>query len=200
MGLYTGYVAAWILLNGAAAISLALLTLAAAAYVILRPGERMRRMLRRLLVGGLVARAALALYLSFGQFVTWSSTEFGRLFLPPHQPWGYFLNYAWSRYWLAFALAVLLAGLWYGFLLLVGKRSERYLDVGETELTTIAVFAAAWPGALVLAPLAGALLVLFSLVRLAFGRRLTTLGVPFLIAGFVTLAYANEIKALFGAS
>lgn len=198
MHLYQGYIPAWLFQNGPVAISFLLVFLVAGAYVIYRPGVTMRKVMVRLLIGGLAARLALTLYFTLGQLVVWSSSELGKLFLPPHQAWSYFFSYVGLRYWLPFAIAILLAGLWYGFLRLIGKRSERYLDVGELELTTILVFAAGWPNALALAPIVGVALVLFSLVRMiVFKRQLTTLGIPFIIGALITLTYGDAIRNLF---
>lgn len=200
MRLFVGYLPAWLVLNGAVAVSFWLVVLATAAYILFRPSLRLRKTLFWLLAAGIAARALLALYFTVGQLVVWSDSELGKLFLPPNQSWSYFISYVGERYWLAAILALVLAGLWYGFLRLVGNRSERYLDVGELELTTLLVFASGWPDALILAPLAGMALVLFSLVRmLVFRRQLTTLGIPFMIAALVTLAYADAIRSLFGA-
>lgn len=199
MQFFTGYIPAWLILNGDIAISLALAVLAIAGYILLRPGSQLQKALMVLGIAGVAARLALGLYFTLGQLVVWSSNELGRLFLPPNQSWWYFITYVGERYLLDAILALLLAALWYGFLKLVGSRSERYLDEGEIELTTIMVFAAGWPNALIMAPLAGALLIGYSLIRMALKRQYTTLGVPFMIATLITLAFANEIRALWGA-
>ena len=79
------------------------------------------------------------------------------------------------------------------------QKSERYLDVGEHELTTLLIFAAGWPDALVMAPVAAVALVLLSLFRMTVLKRpLTTLGGPFMIATLFVLAYGGDIRALLG--
>lgn len=185
-------------LNGASAISIALVALAAAAYVICRPGRRLRSLSLMLLLVGIAARAGLAGLLSTAQYAAWKATELGSLLLPPHQGWDYFVGYSVNRYWLPFLLALACAGLWYGFVRALRSHSERYLDSGEGELTTLLVFAIGWPGALVLVPLALVSVVVIAVVRLTlFKRELTTLGVPFIVAAILTIAWGDAIRVLF---
>lgn len=185
-------------LYGALAISATLVALAVASYLAFRPGPRLRRASLALLLGGAAAQALLAALLSTAQYAAWSATEIGRLLLPAQQGWGYFLGYVGNRYWMAFVLAAVCAGAWYGFLRAVGSHSERYFDAGEIEMTTLLVFAVGWPGGLVLVPLALVSVVVVSLARtFVLKRELTTLGVPFLVAAIITLAWGGAIRVLF---
>lgn len=179
-------------------VSAALVTLSIAAYLVLRPGDRLRKAALWLLLGGVIARLVLALTMSVAQYQAWATSELGKLLLPGHQGWGYFLGYVGDRYWLGLGLALLCAGLWYGFLRAIRSHSERYFDVGEIELTTVLVFAIGWPGALVLVPLALVSVVAVSLARmLILKKELTTLGVPFLVASVITLVVGEAIRKLF---
>lgn len=199
MNLYAGYSSAWIFLNGQAAASLAIAVVAIGAYVLLRPSERLRKALVAVGIGAIAVRVLVALYLSVAQYQAWAATDFGRLLLPPNRSWGYFLSYSFDHYWLAAFLAATVAALWFGFVRLVRQRSDRYLDIGEHELTTLLLFAAGWPDALVMAPLAALVLVPLSIFRMTvLKRKLTTLGGPFMIATLIVLAYGGEIRRLFG--
>ncbi len=40
------------------------------------------------------------------QYAAWNGSEFGKLFLPPHQPISYFASYVWTNFWLSFVLTV----------------------------------------------------------------------------------------------
>ncbi len=197
--LYASYAAAWIFLNGRAAVSLGVAVAVIAAYLLLRPSERLRRVLIVIGIAAIAASVLVAGFLTLAQYQAWAASSFGKLLLPPHRSFGYFVSYVLDRYWLAPFLGTVLAGLWYAFAGALRRKSERYLDEGEQELTALLVFAAGWPDALVMAPLAAVALVVLSLFRmLVLKKSLTTLGAPFMIATLIAIAYAADIRTLLG--
>lgn len=180
-------------------LSWAAIIFALALYIIMRPGVKMGRLMRWLLLGTFSASLVLTILLTIAQYSAFMSSEFGRMLLPPTQSWSYFIEYVLIRYWLPFGLTILLAAAWYGFMRLIKARSERYLAVGELELTTVVLVAVGWPHILILLPLAALCLLLVSMIKLVIFRiQLTTLGLPFLLAALATLLFASEIQKLFG--
>ena len=185
--------------HGADVISAALVVGSLLAYVVIGPGRRFSMIMRYALAVALLLGTGIASFLTHAQHFAWTATEIGKLFLPPVQPWSYFVGYVGLRFWLPFGLATLSAGLWYGFARLIRSRSERYLAEGELELTTLMIFAVGWPGVVVLMPVTGIFLVLVSLTRkILFKQELTTLGLPFILGALMTVIYAEQIRTLFG--
>jgi len=189
----------WLSTSGPGILALALLAAMAAAYFMIGPGKGMRFAALVLLAVGIGARVLLAAYQSVAQYVLWRSESFTALFLPPNQPWSYYLSYVGTRFWLPVALALLCAILWYAFLRVLGSRTDRYFDIGEVELATLAVFVAGWPLAIVLLPVAGVFLLGLAVIRqVVLGERYTTLGLPFLAATLVVLLAGRTLLGLAG--
>jgi len=119
--------------------------------------------------GGLIFLAAAAAvfgyagYLSWQQYQTWQSSELGKLFLPPHQSFGYFIFYVRTRFFISYllSLAVGLAGLLTAQFL--NKRyQERFFETAEPYLLGTALFLSGHPGWILYAVIAGFLSVLVS--------------------------------------
>lgn len=200
MSFFIGTVPNWIVLEGESILTWGFLAAAVFLYLFLRPGRRFQTWMRRLLIASLILQPLHAAYLSGVQYFVWSQSEFGQLFLPPNQSWAYYARYVTDHFWLHPVLGIVLAGLWYGFMRALKSRSERYLDVGELELTTLLILIAGWPDALVLAPAAGIAVIMVSIVRLTvFREKLTTLGIPFMIAAAFALLYGGQVRSLLGA-
>lgn len=197
--IYASGVGNWVATSGPWLVSWILAVGAIASYALLRPGKGMRFAAICLLAFGILARAAIAAYQTAAQYWLWGSEAFTQLFLPPNQPIGYFLSYAGSRFWLPLGLAILCALVWYGFLRLLGRRTARFFDIGEMELAALAVFVVGWPLCIVLLPVAGVLLIVFSIVRLTvFKEQFTTLGIPFLAAMTLVLLWGSVLLRLTG--
>ena len=86
-------------------------------------------------------------YLSWQQYQVWQSTELGKLFLPPHQSFDYFIFYARTRFFNSYLLS-LTVGL--GGLLVaqfLNKRyQERFFETIEPYLLGTALFLSGHPG------------------------------------------------------
>lgn len=183
----------WIGLHAVTVISWLALMTSVVTYAFFR--SRLKSVMALVGMVVIVLYTAIAVFLSYMQYLAWTSSEIGLLFLPPHQSWSYYLGYVGLRYWLAPVFTLFIAGLWYGFVRLLGSRSERYFNRGEMELTAVIMLAVGWPASLVLLPIAGVVLVLYSLIRLLiFKQSLTTLAVPFLLAGGIALFAADTLR------
>lgn len=189
----------WLLTDGTTFLAWSVVVGMVAAYVWLRPGKGMRFAAIVLAAYFLLVRLLIAVYQTTGQYWIWQQETFTQLFLPPNQPIMYFISYVATRYWMGLGLAVLSAVVWYVFLRLLRARTERFFDEGEIALATLAVLVVGWPGIVVLLPLAGIVLVVLSVVRLVFFKQsLTTLGIPFLVATVLTVAFQGKILNVFG--
>jgi preprotein translocase subunit SecG len=170
-----------------------------AAYAWHGPSKTLQRITWWLLGITIIGRIKIAALISYGQYITWKGSAIGQLFLPPTQPWSYYLGYVGLRLWLPVGLSILAAALWFGLATVLNRKSERYFDTGEIPLTTLAVLIAGWPNAVVMVPLAAVYLIAISLARLTILKeRLTTLGLPFILALCTALLAADRIRTLFG--
>lgn len=88
----------------------------------------------------------LAFYYSWQQYQIWVSDDLGKLFLPPHQNWDYFVFYARTRFFNPYLLSLFLA---LGFLgaakKLNQKYEERFFEPAEPHLLATAVFLVGHP-------------------------------------------------------
>ncbi|MBI4086146.1 MAG: hypothetical protein HY433_02820 [Candidatus Liptonbacteria bacterium] len=113
-------------------------------------------------------------------------------------PRGYFFYYAWGHFFLNVFLSILSAIAFYYFLVFLRKYRARFFGEGEIVLGTLMAFLAGWPNVVLFVPLALILTVVISVVRSIFwNKNYTTLGLPFLVSGFATLAFGKLLIELF---
>jgi hypothetical protein len=161
---------------------------------------------KKLIIYTLLFYAAFGILLTYGQYWIWDQTEFTRIFLSSPlerealEPifksffWmfdhklGYFMNYVLGRFWLELFISVGLAYFFYALLRLVRRHREEFFLEGETELGLLAALTAMWPNFVIFLPAVFLLVILFSIFRQVWYKEsFTTLGYPFLVAGFITL-------------
>ncbi len=112
--------------------------------------------------------------------------------------WGYFVWYAFGRFWLNALLSIAMAYLLYGFLKLLQHHKARFFDTGEVELGLLMALIVGWPGFIVFVPLVFVLVVVISLIRgLVYKEAYTTLGLPFIIASATIIFLGDAIIKLF---
>ncbi|MBI1975237.1 MAG: hypothetical protein HYS57_02675 [Parcubacteria group bacterium] len=87
-----------------------------------------------------------AVLMILGQYLVWKAGPPGIYFLPPHQPLGYFLGYAWQHFGKMPFATLVVAGL--SLLLLWGANrfsGERFFYREEPFLAALGVMTAGWP-------------------------------------------------------
>jgi hypothetical protein len=143
---------------------------------------------KRLLIFLAVYRLSFAALESIVNYYAWTKNPFTSLFLPPHRSIGYVLIYSWVHYFLNAVISVLMAYLFFLFLRGLKQYQERFFEKGEVEIGFIVALVVGWPNFVVFLPLVFVSVILIAIYRRIFrGEAYTTLGVPFLLAGFIAL-------------
>src|SRR5512146_688301 len=86
-----------------------------------------------------------ALLMTWMQYATWKGDALSMKLLPPYQSILYFVKYVGIHFWLAPIISVLVSAAFYGILLLLKRRNERFFEEGEPELGALAAFLVGWP-------------------------------------------------------
>ena len=121
------------------------------------------------------------------------------VFLPPFRELEYFLLYSWTHFWFNFVLSVGTAFLFYLFLKLLKKRSERFFEEGETEIGFLCALIAGWPNFVVFLPLIFVFVILESVLKKIFLKEsLTTLGFALILAAITAFIFGDKIVAVLG--
>ncbi len=127
------------------------------------------------------------------QYALWSSDSLSRLLLPPHQPLGGFLFYAFTQFWFDNLLTLLLGGLLTGFFLAIhvifGKRI--FYDE-EFALMFIAFAVVPWPTSAVEAAALVALILFGSLAHPNGRTSARRLWIPVALALFCASIVLNN--------
>ena len=173
-------------------------------------GEDTKNVIRtyRLLCSATCAfRILYAALLTIGQYIVWANSALSNMLLnsplmapkdvqlvPAWLSWlfsgnkGYFIFYAFSRFWLSALISIGIAFLWSLFLKSLERHQERFFDMGEVMLGSLAALVVGWPQFVIFVPLVFVFVVVTSIIRmLVWGHRYTTLGTPFVLAMLVTL-------------
>lgn len=113
--------------------------------------------------------------------------------------YGYFIFYAFGRFWMNFFITVGFCLLFWYFLVLLKKYRARFFEEGETELGLAVSLVIGWPGVVVFIPLLFLFVVLISIFKTLFFReKYTTLGWPFLCSGITTMLFGHWMLAALG--
>ncbi len=173
---------------------------------------------RVIIIGTIVFRFLYALLESVAQYYVWTTSDLTRSLLnsplsdkvPPEgfivQAFpslfktgaGYFLYYAYGRFFLNAILVVICAFIFYFILKALQKYQDRFFDTGETELGFLCCLIVGWPAFVVFVPLAFVAVVIVSVFRGIFFRELyTTLGYPFLLAALMCLILGENLITMF---
>jgi len=158
-----------------------------------------------LIRGTIAFKIAFVLAQTIAQYSVWSGNEFTRIFLTSPNTGilnfkgGYFIFYIWNRFWLSAVLGILIAWIFYKFLVFLRKYRERFLGEGEAELGLLTALLSGWPGFVVFVPLVFVSVALISVMRNAFMKeKYTTLGPSFLLAAAAILAFGPYFSGTFG--
>ncbi|MCL4404109.1 hypothetical protein M1432_02090 [Patescibacteria group bacterium] len=183
-----------------------------------RQGRAIKHLtLRGLVVALLVFKFAYALLLSVGQYFVWKSEPLAHLLLNESLEklpaavtggvgafdghLGYFLYYAWSRFWLDAVWSVIIAILFWGILKLLQRYRERFFHAGETTIGFLAALIVGWPNIIIFVPLVFLSVVLVSVYRLVFLKETyTTLGWPLILAAVLAFVVGHFFGAAVGLS
>ena len=124
-------------------------------------------------------------------------TFWGKLPFIANSRLGYFVFYSLERFWLSALLSVACGLVFWLILKGLKKHRERFFEDGEVELGTLAAMMAGWPQFVVFVPFVFALVVIISIIRLAFFKEAyTTLGIPMLFAVLLTHIFSNSLVPL----
>lgn len=166
-------------------------------------------------IGGRIANAVLLMYLQYSvwrdgggmgnYFLTAPLSKdlpitgmksYGVLFT---NKFGYFLFYSWGRFWLSVVLSIFAAYMFYAFLKILRRKTERFFEDGELELGFLCALVVGWPLFVIFVPIIFISVVVISIIRLVFFKEAyTTLGVPFLLATATTIVIGGYLISAFG--
>lgn len=155
--------------------------------------------LRVLIVAVILFRISYPLMLSVAQYFIWSSQEFTKLLLPPHQPISYFLVYIIGRFWIDQAIAIAVSLSFYVVLMLLKKYQPRFLSKEEILLGFLMALLVGWPNIVIFVPMVFLSAIAMSVINMTMLRvKYTGLYFPFLFAGLFTFVFGSTILALLG--
>jgi hypothetical protein len=72
--------------------------------------------------------------LTLVQYFVWESNSFSRFFLPPYQPWSYFLSYSFFHFFLADIISLCLALFFYAIFKVFKKYKPQFISESELDL------------------------------------------------------------------
>jgi hypothetical protein len=158
----------------------------------------------KLIRGAIAFKIGYAVAATIAQYSIWSKGELTRIFLTSHSAGifnfkgGYFIFYTLNRFWAGMVLGVLMAWLFYKFLLFLKKYEDRFLGEGEAELGFLTALLVGWPDFVVYLPLFLVFTILISMVRNIFWKeKYTTLGLPMLLAASAILVFEPYFSRVF---
>lgn len=182
-----------------------------------KDGEKFERNLLRILWAVLGFRVLYASAQTLTQYLVWRSDPFTRVFLEQgisesspiaesirffpffFSKMGYFLFYAYARFWLNVFIVLACVGAFWLFLRALKRWKERFFEDGEIALGALAVAIVGWPHFLVFLPVVLLSVVLVSVFKLVFRKEAyTTLGAPFLLAILLTFLFGTQILKITG--
>lgn len=154
---------------------------------------------------------------TFGQYYVWAGgifTKFfldqrvadlgvlkefsGKLFWIFNNRFGYLIFYSWGRFWMSVFVSLVVAAVFFMFLKVLKKYKERFFEEGEVELGFLLALVVGWPNFIVFLFAAFLSVVLVSVIRIIFFKEFyTTLGMPFLIAAFISVFFGAYFINLF---
>lgn len=128
------------------------------------------------------------LFVAGGQYYVWTITDPTGTYtkLP------YFLHYAWTNFWLAIIINVVLSGIVYGLFKLWSSYRGGFLEYGP-ELIMGLMFAVGFPGILALIPMGFILSVVAYLLKYGEGEIVLSIEPFFIWAAFPALIFARAI-------
>ncbi|PIR43959.1 hypothetical protein COV23_02490 [Candidatus Wolfebacteria bacterium CG10_big_fil_rev_8_21_14_0_10_31_9] len=170
---------------------------------------------------GILLRIFYAGLETFSQYFFWSQDKFGELFIqiPISQsfvmkdilwkpflwlfdrPHGYFIFYTGSRFWLNAVISLVAAGFIYIILLVLKKYKERFFEIGDPEIGLLMALTLVWPNVISFGLLVFIFVILVSIFKTIFLKETyTTLGMPFLLAGFLSAVLGQYLLSYLGVS
>jgi hypothetical protein len=113
------------------------------------------------------------------------------------QKYGYYIHYAFGRFWLNFFITIGFCLVFWFFMVLLKKYRERFFEEGEPELGLVVALIVGWPGVVVYVPLVFLFVVIISVFKALFLReKYTTMAWPFLFSGIITILIGQWILTL----
>jgi len=125
--------------------------------------------------------------LTFTQYFIWHRDTFGHFFLPPYQPWSYFISYTFMHFWLSDILALISAGAFYLILELYRKLRSDVIKKDELNLILIACLLLGWPRLILFIPLFLVLAVIHTALNLVFFKKPGISLFPVIFISLITL-------------
>ncbi len=107
------------------------------------------------------------------QYFVWQSNNFSSFFLPPYQPWSYFLSYSFFHFFLADIVSLFLALFFYSIFKVFGKYKAQFISDRELDLLFLASLLIASPKILFFIPLLLFLGVLSSLFNFLVFKKMS---------------------------
>ena len=129
----------------------------------LQPAEIFSKFLRYIWVISVVAIFGLLTFWAILQYKLWGSSDLTKLFLPPHQSFGYFYSYVGKRFFAPWLISLLFAIVVSRTAKHLNKKyGERFFWNEEIELISFGIFLVGYPGFFIYLSLILVLGVLFS--------------------------------------
>lgn len=101
--------------------------------------------------------------LVFIQYYAWHSDSFSRLFLPPYQPWSYFISYSFFHFFLANIITLFVTTLTILVFKIFQKYKREFITNEELWLLVLACLLISWPQIIVFLGIFLALSVIYTL-------------------------------------
>lgn len=157
---------------------------------------------RRLIIFYLSAALLFKLFLTAWQYYVWRMSDLGQYLLPPYQPWGYFIRYAFWHFWLPAVLALFFALGLYLIFYAAKRWRPKIISSADLRLLFLMALLAGWPKFLIFFPIF-LVIALFMATIKTFGRKekeAVTLAWPAIGAMFLTLFFGNYLIIVLGLS
>lgn len=155
---------------------------------------------KKLIFLTIIFRLFYAILLTGIQYYVWTQSEFTKIMIDAptggifNGKYGYFLFYSFGRFWLNTIILIVMAYVFYLFLIFLKKYRERFFDEGEIELGFLAVLIVGWPNFVIFMPFVFMFVVLISIFKMIFLKEhYTTLGLPFILAMLTALIFGNKL-------
>lgn len=173
----------------------------------------MGKYFNKLIASVISLRIFYTIFLTLFQYYAWSQDRFTQLLLDSpidkavplptiiekfswlrESKLGYFIFYSWGRFWVNVLLVIIAAVVFWYFLKLLKRHSDRFFEDGEVELGFLAALIVGWPNFVIFVPAVFVSVVLVSIFRRIFkGEMYTTLGIPFLSAALIVIIFGDKL-------
>lgn len=122
------------------------------------------------------------------QYYIWHNNSFSVLFLPPYQPWSYFISYCFFHFFLANLISIFIAFLVFLIFKIFKKFRDSFINIEEIFLLFLASLLISWPRVIIFLMMFLGLSLVYSLfAKLIFKKE--GMSWPLVIGAALLLSY-----------